>query len=250
MKKTLGLRTVSCAVIGATMLALCAPAAAQTVGTTNKSTWEGSAAAGVTLTRGNSKTLLANVSINGSDKWEKNELLLGASATYGENDNQKNTETADGNAQFNRLFSDRLYAGLKLDLFHDGIADIRYRFTAAPLVGYYFIKGTNATLSGEVGPGYIYSDEGGNTDSYLTLRAGERFEYRLTSTAKMWQSVEYLPQVDDFNNYLLNFEIGAEAALTAKLSLRTVLQDYYNNEPAEGRLKNDLRLIAGVAYKF
>lgn len=217
---------------------------------TNKSTWEGSAAAGVTLTRGNSKTLLANVSINGSDKWEKNELLLGASGTYGETDNQKTTETADGNAQFNRLFTERLYGGFKVDLFHDGIADIHYRLTLAPLAGYYFIKNTKMTLSAELGPGYIYQDEGGKTDSYFTMRAAERFEYHLSSNAKLWESLEYLPQVDDWSNYLVNFELGAEAGLTKKVSLRTVFQDFYNNHPAEGRLKNDLRLIAGVAYKF
>ena len=217
---------------------------------TNKSTWEGSAALGLTLTRGNSKTLLANATVQGSDKWDKNELLLSASVTYGENDNQKTTEAADGNAQYNRLFSERLYGGLKLDLFHDGIADIRYRVTVAPLAGYYFIKSTNVTLSGEVGPGFIYANQGGKTKSYLTARAAERFEYKLSATARVWQTAEFLPQVDNVNNYLLNLEVGAEAGLTKKLSLRAVLQDYYNNRPASGRLKNDLRLITGVAYKF
>jgi hypothetical protein len=47
-------------------------------------------------------------------------------------------------------------------------------------------------------------------------------------------------------------EVGVEAALTKgnKLSLRTVIQDNYNNVPAAGRLRNDLKLIASLAYKF
>jgi hypothetical protein len=32
--------------------------------------------------------------------------------------------------------------------------------------------------------------------------------------------------------------------------LRSALQDSYNNIPAAGRLKNDLKLITSLAYKF
>jgi hypothetical protein len=33
-------------------------------------------------------------------------------------------------------------------------------------------------------------------------------------------------------------------------SLRVVFQDYFNSAPAAGRKENDLRLLAGTAYKF
>ena len=66
----------------------------------------------------------------------------------------------------------------------------------------------------------------------------------------MWQSFEYIPQVDRFSNYLLIGEIGAEASLTEKLSLRGVFQDIYDNEPAPGRKQNDMKIITSLAYKF
>jgi len=62
--------------------------------------------------------------------------------------------------------------------------------------------------------------------------------------------LEFLPQVDKFKNYLLNAELGAEAALTKKLSLRSYIQDNYVNIPAQGHLKNDVKLIAALGYKF
>jgi hypothetical protein len=49
---------------------------------TNK--WETSAAAGLTLTRGNSETALGTASINSTRKWHPHEVLLGAQGTYGE----------------------------------------------------------------------------------------------------------------------------------------------------------------------
>ena len=44
--------------------------------------------------------------------------------------------------------------------------------------------------------------------------------------------------------------MGAEASISKKLSLQTYLDDSYANEPAAGRLKNDLKLVSGISYKF
>ena len=79
----------------------------------------------------------------------------------------------------------------------------------------------------------------------------ERFEYKLTDTTRLWETFEYLPKVDDWaNNYLLNFEAGIETSINKHWSLRVVFQDQYASEPASGRKHNDLRLLAGTAYKF
>ena len=86
---------------------------------------------------------------------------------------------------------------------------------------------------------------------YWAARLAERFEYKLTATTKIWESLEYLPKVDDWaQNYLLNFEAGIDTAITPHWSLRVVFQDMYASEPASGRKQNDLRLLAGTAYKF
>ena len=58
--------------------------------------------------------------------------------------------------------------------------------------------------------------------------------------------------MDKFSNYIVNAEVGIEADLTAdrKLSLRAVLMDTFNSQPAAGREKNDVKLITAIAYKF
>lgn len=57
---------------------------------------------------------------------------------------------------------------------------------------------------------------------YVTLRVAERFERKLTETAKVWQLAEWLPKVDDFSDYRLNIEIGIEAAISKAFSVRVV----------------------------
>ena len=81
---------------------------------------------------------------------------------------------------------------------------------------------------------------------------GEKFHHALSDRARIWESVEWLPQVDDFNNYIINGEIGVEADLSKDKhwTLRTYLTDTYNNVPAAGRKSNDLKLVTALAYKL
>ena len=82
------------------------------------------------------------------------------------------------------------------------------------------------------------------------MRFAERYDLKVNDKTRVWQSLEWIPQVDRFKNYIANGEIGLETALTQALSFRTYLQDTYDNEPVPGRKNNDLKLVAGVAYKF
>ena len=225
--------------------------AAQAAGiSTNKTAWESSISAGLSLTKGNSDTLLTTVAFKTRKKTRENEFTFGADGSYGENDNVKNNETLHGVGQLNHLFSDRFYGYLNAEGLHDGIADLQYRFTFSPGAGYYFLKETNTTLAGEAGPGLILQELGGVDTTYATLRLAERFEHKLDHGARVWQKAEFLPQVDKLGNFLVNAEIGAEAALTKTLSLRVTLQDNFINQPAPGHKSNDVKLISGLVYKF
>ena len=224
--------------------------------------WETIGSAGLTLTRGNSKNLLATLGVDSVRKWSKDEALLGAKVAYGNTtvDGEKNTTQHDikGYGQYNHLFTERAYGGLRADGLYDKVAAINYRFTVSPLAGYYFIKEKNTMLAGEAGPSFISEEvefrrPGENRvdeNSYVGLRLGERFEHKFASGAKVWQNAEWIPQITDFENWILNAEIGVSAPITKKLDARLVLQDTYDNVPAPGRQKNDMKLIAGLGYKF
>jgi len=88
------------------------------------------------------------------------------------------------------------------------------------------------------------------SDDYLALRFAERYSCQALKNAKLVQSLEYVPEAEDFDNYLLVGEIGVEAAMSDRLSLRVVLQDKYDNTPAEGKERNDFSLIAGVGIQL
>lgn len=224
-----------------------------------KPLWESVASADVALTRGNSRSFLGTVTLNAQRKWDADELLLGGTAGYG-NSSVKNSsgqevtsETQDylrGFGQFNHLFTDRIYSGARLEGLHDNVAGINYRITASLFAGYYFIKQTNTLLSAEAGPSLITQELEHHTKTYMGLRLAERFEHKFAGGAKIWETLEWIPQVDRFKNWILNAEAGVSAPIVKALDVRLLAQDTYNNEPAAGRLKNDLKVLAGIGYRF
>lgn len=216
--------------------------------------WSQSAGVGFTLTRGNSENVLFTANYDAAKEWARNEMTLGLSGGYGESDNVKNTEFINGFGQYNRLFGedDRMFGFGRLEGLSDGVADIDYRFILSAGMGYYFMKDYQEkfTLSGDVGPGVVYEKIGGEEETYATVRFGEKFNWQISETARLWQKADFSPQIDQVENYVFTFEIGAEAALTEKMSLRTVLTDTYRSEPADGRKNNDLKLVTSINYKF
>ncbi len=248
-----GLALATALLIGTSL----APARAQQAATPSAppppaNRWETTAAAGFTLTRGNSDTLLATLSLDTKRKWERDEVALGIAGGYGEDDSVRNTEFVNAFGQYNRLLTERFYVGLRADFNYDGIANLSYRVTVSPLAGYYLIKEARTTLALEAGPSVVfekYQDQ--SADTYAGFRLAERFEHKLTDTTKIWQSATYIPQIDRWaDKYIITFEAGIDTAITKQWSLRVVFQDIYDSEPAAGNDRNDMRLIAGTAYKF
>ena len=223
-----------------------------------KAKWTSSAAAGLTLTSGNSKTTLATVTAATDGKWDHSELSIEADGSYGRSKTTGQstaTTTAEllhGFVQYNWLFTDRAYGFGRVEGLHDGVADINYRATLSAGVGYYFVKNAHTDLSADVGPGYVFQKLGNDSISYATVRVGEKFHQALSDRARLWETAEILPQVDKLDNYIVNAEIGIEADLTKdqKFSLRSYVTDTFNNRPAAGRQKNDMMWVTAIAYKF
>ena len=224
--------------------------------------WKTSAGANLSLAKGNSDTLLVGASINTMKKWAQNELAFGADATYGNNkdiNTQVKTTTAQnygGFGQYNRLVTDNLFFGAHADARQDRIANVLYRVTLSPSIGYYLIKSEKMSLSAEAGPGVVFeslknSATGTSTSSdYITLRFAEKFSWKINDRASILQDAEWLPRPDRFSDYVFNASVALDTKITHSLSSRITVQDFYRSEPAIGRKKNDVRLLAGLNYSF
>lgn len=211
--------------------------------------------AGLTLTDGNSETLAANASlVTEGQKEGLGSMIAGIEANYGKSTVDGVEETTVNNAKtyvnVKKTLGQRTFASLDGSLVFDDVALIDYRVTLGPGAGLYLVKNDKRTLTLEAGPSYVWEQVDGKRDNYLALRLSERYSCQISKTAKLAQSLEYTPEASDLDNYLLVGEIGVEAAMTARVSLRVVLQDKYDSTPAADKERNDLSLIAGLGFSM
>lgn len=249
-------RGFSAAVIAAL---LCAAAGAEEeVPADQARDWKASVALGFNLTSGNSETTLGNAAVTVERQTEPHLVRIAAEGAYGESEVESTAgetvdETTTQNAKLSANYKRSLngvfvYAdGTAL---HDDIADIDYRFTPGLGAGLFLVKTDAVKLSLEAGAGYLWEDVKDVEDGYATFRAAQRLDWQINETAKLWQAVEYLPRADDFKDYLLNAEIGVEAAMTTAVNLRIVIQDRYDNTPAAGKEENDIAVISALSMSL
>jgi putative salt-induced outer membrane protein YdiY len=221
--------------------------------------WETEFVVGLDLTSGNSETLGYNGGVMTRNITGANETSLSVDGTYAESTiqdadgadiKQTTTEALKGAGQYNRLLTERDFLYAKGTYLYDSIADVDYRVTAGPGVGHYLIKSDASTLSVEVGLAYLSEKVGGVEDDAAVLRVAQRGELKLSETSRVWESVEYLPKTEAFDEYLMNAEVGADAALNGSLTLRLTVTDRYNSTPAADLESNDLAVKTGLVCKF
>ena len=212
-----------------------------------------SLSAGLTLTDGNSETLAANAALKTEGEKEGlGSVLAGVEGNYGEStvDEVQDTtvENAKAYANVKKTLSPMTFGYLDASVLYDDVALIDYRATVGPGLGAYLLKDDKRTLTLEAGPSYVWEEVDGASDDYLALRFAERHTCQISKTAKLVQSLEYVPAAEDFDDYLLTGEIGVEAAMTDRVSLKVVVQDKYDSTPAEGTEHNDVSVIAGIGF--
>lgn len=215
-----------------------------------KKPWELTLAVGTALNSGNSDTRLTTASALYEYKNKTHEFLIGSDLAYGTDKGGATVDNANGKASYHNRFSELLYALANVTATRDGIADIKYRFIASPGLGLYAIKNETVSLGFEAGPGYLVERKGLEDNNAWTGRLAERGEWPALATSKIWESVEYVPHLDDFDQYIITAEAGVQSAVTTLLNIRLVVKDSYDNAPAPGRKSNDVSIIGALAIKL
>lgn len=216
--------------------------------------WSSSLDLGVSLTRGNSETLLVTASLTLDLDFGKNEFFGNFTYAYGEENSNTTEDEFIIMASLSRLITDDglWYWGGRIDGQHDELADIQYRFTTTAFFGHYFIKRPDDSLqvSVEIGTGLSTEEQGGIRDTFGVAYFGQRFNYWITDFTRLYQGLAIFSQLDSPSDYQAIAEAGIETFLSDSLSFKAYVQNQYESDPAQGREQNDLRVVSGLSYKF
>jgi putative salt-induced outer membrane protein YdiY len=219
--------------------------------------WDTSFNFGYNTTRGNTQTSLLSLAGNAYKEKENNIYELNGMYNFGTDKNAQNAEGDDttrndiiARAKYSRLFDERFYGAFGSSYFYDEIADIDHRVTVDPALGYFLLKDNTFKLSLEAGPSYVFEKVAGISNDYLAPAIGDKFEWAITCTSKIFQSANVLFDAEDSNNTLVIAQAGVESALSTNLALVLTLRDIFDNVPAPGNKRNDLAFITALKVKI
>ena len=216
------------------------------------SVWDKSVLFGMNYTDGNTNTTNINLGSTVARDFENNAWLFQANYNYGAasevagQPRTENTNNIRALADYKRVLENNWFAGGGTTFAHDEIADLKYRAIVSPSIGNFLVREDDVKLSLEAGPSYIWEKLGNEDENYAAARVADRFEYVFSPTSKVYQFFEYLIAFDDASQYIFNAEVGIESALNSYLSLVLTVRDYYINQPAEGRVPNDVMTITAL----
>ena len=215
-----------------------------------KGEWKRSLEAGLSTASGNSDMLRYDGSASAAKETDENYFFLEAGGRYGESDNETDAANATGEGKIQHRLSERNYAALAGHVRHDQIVDLSYRARGSLSLGHHFIWTDRVVLSAEAGPGYVSEKKGGEKEGFVAGRVGQYLEILVADNLQIWQSAEWVQNLEDGAVYFVNAEIGLETVLTGNLNLRISLEDAYDSQPAEGKESNDLTTKTALVWKF
>lgn len=224
-------------------------------GLAEDSSWKAAVALGASVSSGNSETMTLSPELSAELKTGANEADFGTAYSYAENDGDISERNAKAAAQYNRLFSARLYAYAKAEAGFDHMANNNYRLIGGPGMGYYLIKSEKVNCSVELGATVIteenevltapaVTDE--ETKDSIAARIAQKFDAAVGESAKVWETIEYLPDLGDPDIFLLTSEVGVEAMISKSLSLRASVHNRYDGDPTHNIEKSDTTLKAAL----
>lgn len=165
-------------------------------------------------------------------------------------------EQTDGQAKLKadlmRLI-DEYFVYVGEELTHDAIAGVKYRSITSLGVGVFLWDEPNFRFPISAGLAYV-KEKAPKSDDYIALRLQEESTWNVNNNLKVWQKFEVIPQIDDFDNVLINGEIGGEAKLTTTLSLTMKLIIEYDSDPGFDNgvelEETDTKFITQISYTF
>jgi putative salt-induced outer membrane protein YdiY len=214
--------------------------------------WIVSVGGGLTRTGGNSDTSSYNAAANvtydprGKNVFRGELLFLRASE-----DGEATVDRTLATLRDEYTMSGRLFAFGQLGYQRDRFKQVDYLIAPIVGAGYKVVDRKPLVLAVDGGIGAALEKlEARESTTDLALTAGERLEWKASSTATVFQKASGLWKAGDFGDAYYRLEAGVAAALAKRLELKIAFADDYKSRPAlPGLDKNDTSLIASLLFK-
>ena len=230
-------------------------------------TWHGSVNFAYLSARGNTYNNTASLVADANRRWDEDRVKANFGYYYSESGaskqtKEKSTDRWEIEGQHDHFWKPAVYSYENARWEKDDIAGLDYRLRLGAGVGYQWLDKAlyDATgtwsFSQEFGAAWIKSSfkekDPDADDSYATLRYAHHLNYlpKWTAGVEVFHNFEYLPQIDDWENYLAKADLGLTTKIIMNFDLLAKVEWDYNSRPSVGRKSSDTRYIVGLGYKW
>lgn len=236
-----------------TALGLLSPLAAQEAETPDPP-WSGDASLGVSLSRGNSDLTNVSITLNilgrlsETIEWSNSALFL-----FGKAEEITNSETYQLASRLNWRHTGRIFSYYELQGVRDRFKNYSHRIAPGLGAGYKLVASEPITLDLTGGLTEVLTryDDSGETDSFLGIKIGNRFAWKISGSAELNQKWEWNFATTEPERFLSNLEINLITTLVNNWSVKLTVLNRHDSRPVgEGVKKNDVSFLAGISAKF
>jgi len=219
--------------------------------------WTGSFVAGAIISTGNTESQNYNLSLDATRRAEDDRLTFGAGYFFGQQtdpDTGIESTTTDNwfvQGKYDYFFTKKFYGYANARVERDRIAALDLRFTPGVGVGYQWVERDDFNFNTEAGITWVYEDyETGDSESHFAARFAYHVDKKINDKVKLFHNLEYLPSLEDIEDFNVTADAGLRATLTANMFGEAKVEWRYDATPAPGAEKNDLRWVLGVGWTF
>jgi len=228
--------------------------------------WHGNVNVAYNAARGNTYENSATVLANVNRRWEKDRLSADFNYSYADSGKSSGskTKTTDRwlvDVKHDHFWFEKVYHYENGRFERDEIQDLDSRFRLGLGAGYQWLDNAVFESTGkwnfnqEVGVNWVreeYGDGDSKKGGFAALRYAHHLGYipKWYTNVEFFHNVEILPEVDEWEKFLSNADVGFSTKLIMDFDLIAKIEWEHNSQPSGDRKKNDLRYIVGLGYKW
>jgi putative salt-induced outer membrane protein YdiY len=215
--------------------------------------WDGSFDLGLDGSQGNTEAMNFRFGFHAQGKGENSILMVGLDYNKRTNQSVATTDRLFFDSRLERLFEKTSWSVFFHETIeYDEFQPFNVRDTSDAGFGYRVVKNDITTLIGRLGGGFSH-EFGGPENGQVTPEAvfGAQLEQKIGKRQKFLGSVEYAPDVADFDRYRVRSQAALELLLdqAKNLCMRIGVLERYNSHP-NGARPNDLDYATTLMWKF
>lgn len=214
--------------------------------------WRGSVELSYLQTSGNtqSQSLAAGAKVERT--FASSKLTGEAKGLYGKKGDITSDKSWITYLKYDQNVTDRISILVLETVERNTLKGIEFRYIHQGGIGYYFIKTATDTLKGEAGAGYIQEDpvQPFKDRGFPSARVFAGYVHSFTEKSRFEQTLEYLPNLKETEDYIINEESVLITNLTGNFALKTSFAVTFDHQPPTGFGKSDRLFKTALLYTF